>query len=102
MPGDLHVEACDVARCRFTGLQRISCNASNHDDCGEDIWTGQWPGVAECEEYGLYARLIPGKTGWHPCKKDDEGAAPDLNTLFGNGSFEWSPKRGRWIKRETT
>src|SRR4051794_2398171 len=85
-----HFEMCDVARCLVTGHQRLSCfdGAVEGHDCGKDVWTGEWPGTAECHEYGLWARLIPGK-GWQPCNADTEGASEDLNTLYGSGRFQW-------------
>jgi hypothetical protein len=43
-------------------------------------WSGEWPGVSECQEYGLYARM--GDNGWEPCSPTDEGASEDLNSLY--------------------
>ena len=37
-----HLEGCDVARCQNTGGQRLICYCGK---CGEDSWTGVWPGV---------------------------------------------------------
>jgi hypothetical protein len=53
-PGQNHIEGCDVARCRnpksHKMTQRLGCNCGN---CGEDIWTGIWPGIQECYEKKL-------------------------------------------------
>ncbi len=52
-------DECDVARCLATGRKRLICDLYTHGeqhDCGQDIWTGRGPGVAECEEYGWYHR----------------------------------------------
>lgn len=52
-PGELHKDGCDVERCPNCGAQRLSC------DCKDDVmprlrWTGVWPGVMECQEFGWY------------------------------------------------
>lgn len=49
-PGSGHREGCDVARCLNTGIQRLQCDCGK---CGDDIWTGFWPGVKECYEQKL-------------------------------------------------
>ncbi|MBN6034140.1 hypothetical protein JYK18_04440 [Amycolatopsis sp. 195334CR] len=80
--GEKHTGVCDVARCLATGLQR-----SGHGDscrCPQDIWTGHWPGEAECAEFGwLYG---PG--------------LPDLNRLYTHAT--WDPAARRWIRTEPT
>jgi hypothetical protein len=50
--GSKHLEGCDTARCLATkGFnQRLCCDCGN---CGEDIWTGVWPGTDETYKYGL-------------------------------------------------
>ena len=45
--GGKHQGGCDVARCLATGAQRLSCGCGG---CGEDVWTGLWPGIKECYE----------------------------------------------------
>lgn len=44
-PGTPHLNGCDVARCMFTGEQRLGCDRHEHDDCGDDVWTGRWDGL---------------------------------------------------------
>jgi hypothetical protein len=51
-PGEPHIFGCDVARCPICGGQKISCSCQG-EICGEEIWTGLWPGAIECYEYGL-------------------------------------------------
>jgi hypothetical protein len=96
-PGQAHVPGCDVARCLFTGLQQLSCPGHFLEyarfplddgwtgfapaDCGHDVWTGRWPGEAECEEYGLM--IAPG--------------IPDLNRLI--LECDWDPGQRRWVRR---
>lgn len=66
---------------------------------GPDVWTGRWPGDEECEQYGWYARMEPGKQGWQPCAATDEGARLDLNRLHPPHAI-WSPEKRRWVKAD--
>jgi hypothetical protein len=72
---------CDLARCLMTGLQRLMCEADHGDgqDCGQDVWTGWWPGLPECERLGWM--LAPG--------------LPDLNRLYTEAT--WDPERRAWV-----
>lgn len=99
-PGRPHEENCDVAVCLATGDQRLSCGAlgTEHDgDCGEDIWTGQWPGLRECTEWGWWIqdRCSEGM-GWVPCAPGAPGAVPDLFRL--RRDAQWSPESQRWVR----
>ena len=116
-PGEVHRDTCGVARCMWTGQQLIQCDGSfadiarqlrkdGHDDmaerlayhlsfsedhdCGHDVWTGLWPGVAECEEYGFWCVGPP----WQPCAKDTLGATHDLNRLV--RECKWNRETKRW------
>lgn len=75
--GQAHIEGCDVARCLATGLQRLGHAPSCR--CPQDVWTGRWPGEAECEEFGW--TYGPG--------------LPDLNRLLTTAT--WDPAAHRWI-----
>jgi hypothetical protein len=105
-PGEPHEDGCDVARCLRTGRQRLSCDAGAavfgwpearpHDDCGRQAWSGEWPGVAECEEYDWLApesvatqlwMLENGIPVWHH----------DLNRLA--TATEWDPAACRHRRR---
>jgi hypothetical protein len=91
VPGQLHRPGCDVERCPYCGRQMIACEhshtaAERPPDDDRLPWTGRWPGEAECERLGWYAKLVPGR-GWVPCTKDEPGAEPDLNRLL---------KKARW------
>lgn len=57
-------------------------------------WSGEHPGAAECREYGLHARLIPG-SGWVACGSDVPDATEDLNGLMSWGT--WDQDRQRWV-----
>lgn len=94
--GGEHLGGCDVALCARCGGQAISCRCEG--DFGTIPWTGEWPGVAECREFGLWAREVPGRRGWTPCGPDDPGAVPDLNSL--PEKCRWDPEAGRWVRKE--
>lgn len=85
-----HTDGCDVARCLVTGFQRLSCGEDH--DCGGDVWTGKWPGVAECEALGWWAYFVP-HTGFVPCAADHPGAVADLNRLVLEGVWDRDAKR---------
>lgn len=52
---------------------------------GYQIWTGEWPGVAECREKGWYCQdgfgPDPRWGGFCPCPSDAPDATEDLNRL---------------------
>lgn len=64
-PGERHRDYDDLARCRSTGNQLIACEGELHEfkgnwygihegPCGPDVWDGEYPGVKQCREFGLY------------------------------------------------
>lgn len=93
-PGEMHHDGCDVERCPDCGGQLISCDCDGHLSAPRHPWTGEWPGVMECREFGWYAKLVPGK-GWCSCSKDDPGANVDLNRLYRDAV--WSKEQGRFV-----
>jgi hypothetical protein len=102
-PGKPHSDGCDVARCLVTGRQRLSCNVgevvfgwpekSPHDDCGNQVWTGVWPGDAECAEFGWHTFWESPGRGWVRCGPDDPRAGPNLNRLVEEA--DWDPRACR-------
>jgi hypothetical protein len=115
-PGEEHGDGCDVARCLAYGTQRLQCGdgkrlvvyglhpwgspivdyVTDGHDCGRDVWTGRWPGEAECEEYGLWAVFVPdGDPSWQPVPAGTPGAVPDLNRLLSQG--RWDAGRRSWV-----
>jgi hypothetical protein len=74
--------------------QFLSCGC---ETSAEHIpWSGEWPGVAECEELGLYAYFTPGE-GWVKCSKDHPQAVHDLNTLYSD--YKLDAKLKKFVKR---
>ena len=72
--GEFHKDGCDVARCLYTGRQRLSCETQS---CGSDVWTGQWPGEHEAQLYGV-----------------------TLNDLHRpNGRFRWAREIRAWVPK---
>lgn len=72
--GDVHPVECDVARCLVTGGQRL-LRAHKDDDprikedgyahlCGEDIWTGYYPGEREASRYGVPLDTLKREGHW--------------------------------------
>jgi len=84
-PGQIHQGGCDVERCSACKGQRLSCECAGHDPILSK-WDGAWPGTAECERRGWYARentnpRNPAYGYWAPCAKGAPGAIPDMNRL---------------------
>jgi len=101
-PGQLHARGCDVERCPYCGGQLIFCSCKDPPGCGipdDDRipWTGEWPGEAECREFGWYAKRNIGGPGWEPCQPDEPGAHPDLNRL--HIEAVWDRERKRWVRK---
>jgi hypothetical protein len=56
-------------------------------------WAGEWPGVAECREYGLWSMFSGGR--WQTVVAGTAGAVEDLNRLI--TSYQWCQDRQRFI-----
>ena len=105
--GELHLEMCDVERCPFCGCQIVACRCMarmngyaeypdelSTDECkswnfklemqGRIPWDGEWPGTAECREYGFWCVPDKGQDGFQylSCTEDVPGAMADLNQLY--------------------
>jgi hypothetical protein len=52
--------------------------------------------VAECREFGWYAKRVPG-AGWVPCDQSDPDGIPDLNRL--HTEADWDRRGGRFVRR---
>lgn len=101
-PGKLHRLGCDVECCPQCGQQLISCThnrpgkVTNPTDEERMPWTGEWPGAAECREFGWFAKLIPGR-GWVTCPSDDPESEPDLNRIAKEAV--WDALRKRFVQK---
>lgn len=130
--GQRHDVGCHVARCLWTGGQRIQCDkglcaavcrallaTGTHEnrnlaeelaeylslddpdhDCGQEEWSGEWPGDADAARLGWWIYWGPdyGGRGWVPCTSDHPGARPDLNRL-NEIHARWDREAGRWEAR---
>lgn len=98
-PGTPHEEGCDVARCLYHGGQRLTCLLDGEDhDCGQDVWTGEWPGYEDCRRLGFWCYEVPGR-GFTRCDASHPLAMPDLNRLHvseARGEARWSQETLRW------
>ena len=95
--GEPHTAHCEVARCLGIGHQRLYCEmfgTSQNHDCGHQTWSGEWPGNAECREFGWYVYGDPSVEGyWVRCGPDHPKATEDLNRLVIDA--EWDPDTQR-------
>jgi hypothetical protein len=87
-------------------MQRLQCDgAATHAfegffeprDCGNQVWTGAWPGDAECAELGWHSFWEHPGRGWVVCGPGHPQAGPDLNRLC--IETEWDPLACRWRRR---
>jgi len=99
-PGNRHQDGCDVARCKHTGKQMLSCFLVAFDEdggidfiedtsheCGPDIWTGEWPGVKVCRE-----------NNWYTAPESIYGYMEDLNSVPSRAV--WNPEIEDWEARK--
>lgn len=75
-------------------------DAARYASCGQDIWTGQWPGNDDAAALGLWCYWGPdyGESGWVECddRPEHPGARPDLNRLRPPYA-RWDPTTGHWV-----
>ena len=57
-------------------------------------WTGEYPGCAECREFGWYVKMTP--KGWESCNSSDPEATEDMNRL--HFEAEWDVDKGRFVR----
>ena len=93
--GEHHERDCDVEPCPYCGGQLVSCDCRRKPPLDDRMpWTGLWPGVAECREFGWYAKLVPGQ-GCVACGREEVGASEDLNRL--HTEAVWDRERKRFV-----
>lgn len=97
-PGAMHWRDCDIEQCPNCGRQLLTCRCSEAQRACRLPWTGHYPGIAECMEFGWYAKFVPSR-GWVRCDPGEEGAMEDLNRLMMEA--EWDPLGMRHIKKGT-
>jgi hypothetical protein len=84
-----HFKTCTVARCMVTGTQRLLIEHIKHLDpadrenhkCGQDVWTGYWPGDKEAAQYGTTRNAVMMYGKWDPEQMQwvmDPDNRPDL------------------------
>lgn len=77
-PGDLHHHECDIERCPRCLRQLASCDCPRRPPRRHRIpWSGQWPGEAECLQWGW---VLP----------DGE---PDIGRLVKEATWDWRQEK---------
>jgi hypothetical protein len=95
-PGERHRHDCEVERCCNCGGQRVSCDCPSRLQRRRLPWTGEWPGLEQCREFGWFEKFVPG-VGRVPCGEDEPGAWPDLNRLYRDA--RWDSRARRFVRR---
>jgi hypothetical protein len=93
-PGMAHRFGCDVELCPYCGDQLVRCRCPEPYPPLDDrlVWTGIFPGVAECVEFGWFGRLVPGQ-GWVTAHPGEPDAEPDLYRLHEEARWHREEKR---------
>lgn len=94
-PNGLHASGCDVEQCPECGWQLLTCWCPRKHDAippeNRMPWTGDWPNVAQCREYGLWCT----RYGLVQCDSTHLEAMPDITRLLNEG--EWDKSSRKWI-----
>jgi hypothetical protein len=98
-PGKHHILDCDIEQCPECGTQLFTCSCPYEPTEADRLpWTGTWPGVKECQEYGWYSRRV--SCGWESCGPDDFGdVTEDLNRL--RKEAVWDRATKRYVRPDT-
>ena len=106
-PGEKHDFGCDVERCPVCGGQLTTCKCVGLDCAERMAWTGEWPGVADCQRLGFWCYEDPsgyGNPAMHyghiPCDKDHPDAREDLNRLYDD--CRWDRATKQFILKESS
>jgi hypothetical protein len=94
-PKELHQPGCDVERCPDCGRQIIGCACDKPPKAPRLPWTGEWPGLADCRELGLWC--LPAQVGFTPVPTGTPGAIEDMNRLCLPWA-EWDAAKGKWAR----
>src|SRR4051812_20418000 len=100
-PNNYHIIDCEFEQCAYCGESVVECLCEAGPLPLDDRipWSGSLPGVAECREWGWYARLLPG-LGWVPCSQDDPMAVEHLQR-FHYGA-RWDRETKQFVRDEAT
>jgi len=108
--GHAHRPGCDVAICPHTGERQFhhaidttadaaTGNPTQPHTCGEDLWTGEYPGAAEAREFGWWCRAANPEDlpliGWIPCPADHPDAVLDLHRVAAHAIWDAAARRWR-------
>src|SRR4051794_39767514 len=92
-PGMYHESGCEEEQCPYCGGCLADCPCKDEPPLHDRLpWIGEYPGKAECREWGWYARRLPGR-GWVPRPKDDPGAVEDLDRFHAEARWDRDTKR---------
>jgi len=99
-PGEQHQDGCDVECCSVCGSQTLVRDCDCAHDKEKAKWTGEWPGVQECQARGWFCQngsfANPRSGSLRPCSPDAKGATEDLNR------WHWFKRHGADTLYETT
>lgn len=97
--GEVHDDGCAVERCPRCGNQRVSCGCPRRavSKFQRQPWSGEWPGLAECREFGWWCLRNPRGAGYVPVPEGTPGALEDMNRLATEA--RWDRDKGRWVLR---
>jgi len=87
--GNSHKGGCDIECCPECGGQRLTCG--HITDLPDLPWTGEFPGIAEAREFGLFCYW---DKHWLVCSADHPQAQPDLNSLY--SLCTWDKESRTW------
>ena len=77
-----------------TEEMEAACDIAIEKVGGRLPWTGEYPGSAECREFGWYSKWV--NSSWVQCDASDPEANEDLNRLA--RSAKWDPVKRTWVK----
>ena len=99
--GEIHRDGCDVEACPACGGQLLSCDCPSNSPQWKErwearriAWSGEFPGVAECREFGWWCQRNPDGPGYVPVPAGTPGAYYNLNKLAVDAT--WDADAGRW------
>lgn len=78
--GEVHLNECQIARCKICGEQAFSCLLMGNKH-SSTVFKGEFPGMSQAIERGWFIRMVEGE-GWVQSIQTDPGARPDLNRLY--------------------